>query len=1225
MFCNRCKRKFGLRQLKNEEPKVNRFLFSVIFVLGAIEGLQSQQTVPSVRLHWQQACGVHLPQYAISSDSHWIVVGCSSSIRIWDFETGREVRRFPSQGLLREMIKTVAFTKDGRGVLSGSFEGKIHLWDVESGKIIQEFGPQESKNKNDADEVQAIAASPDGNWIIAGIGKTARLYDRKTGREARRFEGHSSYVNSADFSPDGRLVITASSDGTARVWDFASGRELHRFGVDGEDGLDSVMLSTNGLRILTHTYSGDARLWDVRSGREIRRFAGRKCIALSADGQRVLAGGPDDRIHLLDAATGRELRVFEVHFRYEPHWVAFLADDKRIMAGDQVGTYRIWDEATYQEVGAHDEPELGSSSPSNRFVSPDARFVLSATSNAFFLADFSEKSLSSSGTVLSAVFSEDSRWAAISPSPTAVWDLTTGKIRHLPASAAFYRAAFSPDDKLLATTGAHDKVVHLWEIETAREIMQLVGHSESVFSLAFSPDGRFIVTGSADETVRVWDATTGKQVRSIHTSSAVDELAVSPNGKLVATSGRGVPRNAWEALTGASPHGWVTLWELSTGKELFKLTGHEGSIQSIRFSPDGHSVLTGSEDLTARLWDLQSGKEIRRFGGHTGWITSVAFTPDGHTIVTSGSLLKFWDVGTGREWATMDLLMDGGWVIVDPEGRYDASEPGNVPGLHFVVGDDVIELNQLKQRFYTPGLLTRILRGEELSKIDGSLRDVELVPALEVRPPAPGSTTAVAQLTNRGGGIGKVIVRVNGRELIGVTRGQSIDANSKSAQLTLDLSGATLAADGKNVIEVFAENRSGLIRSRGFVVPWEKKPATESAVNLYAVVVGISDYDNSAMNLRYSAKDANDFSHALELAGNRLFGQEHTHITVLASGSAIEPTKQNIRDAFEDIGKRSRSNDVLVVYFAGHGAAARTEGDHYFYFTKEARSADVDRDAGMRATSTISSTELRDWLERQNMPLKQVLILDTCAAGAAFGDMVKLADRRELSPDQVRAIELLKDSTGSWILMGSAADAVSYEANRYAQGLLTYGLLQGMKGAALDGDQVEVSRLFGFAQRQVEDLARGIGGLQRPILSAPKGQTFPIGLLTIEDRKQIHLATAKAELLRARVLDENDLDALNLEPALRTELRTASLPVTRGNEPREPKIVYLDSVVDEVPDALIPQVRYVVANNRVKARLRLLQNGKPIAERNIEIESKEASVLSKELVTNIIAASGNLP
>ncbi|MGD0109797.1 MAG: caspase family protein, partial [Rhodopila sp.] len=542
---------------------------------------------------------------------------------------------------------------------------------------------------------------------------------------------------------------------------------------------------------------------------------------------------------------------------------------------------------------------------------------------------------------------------------------------------------------------------------------------------------------------------------------------------------------------------------------------------------------------------------------------------------------------------------------------------------HFVAGLDVIELGQLKQRFYTPGLLARIGRGEKLPEIAGSLRDIKLVPGVEVHPPAPGSMEATVRLTNRTGGIGKVIVKVNGRELPSATRGVTPGPNAPSAELKLNLAGATLSPTGKNVIEVFAENGDGVIRSRGVIAAWEREPAKPTQPKLFAIVAGVSTYDEASLNLRYSAKDAVDFGHALELAARGLFGKERTNVTVLASGSTLEPTKENIRQAFSRVAKEAQASDLLVVYFAGHGAAASNERDQYYYFTKEARSTDIDRDAGLRAVSAVSSAELKQWLSQTNMPLKQVVILDTCAAGAAFGDMVKLADRRELSPDQIRAIELLKDSTGSWILMGSAADAVSYEANRYAQGLLTYALLEGMQGAALEEDRVEVSKLFGFAQRQVEDLAKGIGGIQRPVLSAPKGQTFPIGLLNEEDRRQIHLATLKPQLLRARAQDRMTfVDSLNLLPALRAGLRAASLPVMRGAQQQEPALVYLDSVVDEIPDALIPQVLYEPGQGTIKFSIRLLRGNTPVVERNVELPTGSMETLGQALVAEIITASG---
>jgi hypothetical protein len=583
---------------------------------------------------------------------------------------------------------------------------------------------------------------------------------------------------------------------------------------------------------------------------------------------------------------------------------------------------------------------------------------------------------------------------------------------------------------------------------------------------------------------------------------------------------------------------------------------------------------------------------------------------------------RLWNFDEGRRpLASLVSDREGGWTVIDPDGRFDASDPDNTPNLHFVAGNDVIELSQLKQRFYTPGLLGRIWRGEKLPEIATSLKNIGLVPELGAVAPPADSMIATIRLINRGGGIGKVIVKVNGREVPDATRGKTADPNAASAEIKVDLSAATLSPTGSNLIEVFAENGDGLIRSRGISVEWRRKPANSEPPKLFAIVAGSSTYDNDRLNLRYPAKDAIHIGNALRLGAEGLFGKDGTHVTILASGVEWEPTKNNIRKAFAEVAKEAHSGDVLVVYLSGHGAASPNEHDQYYYLTKEARSSidDILRDARLRDVSTISSAELKQWLSRKNMPLKQVIMLDTCAAGAAFTEMVKLAERRELSPDQIRALELLKDATGSWILMGSAADAVSYEASRYAQGLLTYSLLLGMQGAALDGENVEVSKLFGFAQRQVEDLAKGIGGIQRPVISAPKGQTFPIGLLREQDRKQIHVATVKPELLRARALDKTTyLDPLQLEPGLRAALREASVSVTRGSEGAEPAIVYLDSVVDEVPEAVTPQVLYSLSGETVRFQIRLLQEGKLVLEQAFETHKAEPSELAKMLLKRIV-------
>jgi hypothetical protein len=236
--------------------------------------------------------------------------------------------------------------------------------------------------------------------------------------------------------------------------------------------------------------------------------------------------------------------------------------------------------------------------------------------------------------------------------------------------------------------------------------------------------------------------------------------------------------------------------------------------------------------------------------------------------------------------------------------------------------------------------------------------------------------------------------------------------------------------------------------------------------------------------------------------------------------------------------------------------------------------------------------------------LKVVIILDTCAAGAAASELVQLGDMRRISGDQVRALALLKDATGSFILMGSAADKVTYEASRYGQGLLTYALLQGMRGEALvQGGQLRVAEWFGYAVNKVQELASEIGAVQQPRLSVPTGSNFPIALLTDEDRRAIPLAVPKPQVLQPLVVDGQLADPLKLAAALRARMRDLGEP---GTASIAGPIVYLDNLTDGVPGALMPRVQYESSNGTTRATLVFLRDGKPIDRRTVVVPSDAA-------------------
>ena len=630
--------------------------------------------------------------------------------------------------------------------------------------------------------------------------------------------------------------------------------------------------------------------------------------------------------------------------------------------------------------------------------------------------------------------------------------------------------------------------------------------------------------------------------------------------------------------------GTARLWNVATGEEVRQIKGWIGNVNSVGISPDGKLAVTGGIDLTARMWDLTTGKEIRRLVGHTNAIKSVSFSPDGRFLISASldGTARLWDAPTGRELATIVSFGDGSWAVTDPEGRYDASDPGSALGMYWVAGDAVIDLGQLKQRFYTPGLLARVVGGGTTPNV-ATIQNIPIPPEVEPASISPGALSLPLTITNRGGGIGRVVVRVNGREIPSSIEANSIDAAAKQAHVTVHLDQAVAQPDGANRVEINAFDKEDLVSSRGVSVEW-KTEKVETVARFYAIVAGASEFANPSLNLSFAAKDAQAMAQALKVAAEGLFGSDKTDVRLFETGTARPPTKANLSRAFAEIAAKAKPADVFVVYLAGHGVTVRGVADRYFYLTSDARSTELPvNDKAALDLMSVSSEELRAWSWRVPA-LKQVIILDTCAAGAATSDLLQLAARRELTPDQRRALELLKDATGSHILMGAAADAVSYETSRYGEGLLTYALLSGLRGPALDeAGRVDVRRLFDYAQRSVQDLARGIGGIQRPEVSSPQGSSFPIGLLTEAARRAIPLANAKQQLLRIRCQDANDLDSLGLEPALRAALREASTPRSRGSAAAEPSIVYLDNVVDEVPDALVPQIRYSVEGASLKS------------------------------------------
>jgi len=194
--------------------------------------------------------------------------------------------------------------------------------------------------------------------------------------------------------------------------------------------------------------------------------------------------------------------------------------------------------------------------------------------------------------------------------------------------------AFSPDG-IMVLTGSYDKTARLWNAATGEHIRTFSGDTWGVWSAVFSPDGTKVLTGSSDDTAKLWNASTGSVIRTLtgHTAT-VYSVAYSPDGTTV--------------LTGSQDK-TARLWNAATGEHIRTFSGHTQGVNSVAFSPDGTTVLTGSQDKTARLWNAATGEHIRTFSGHANWVYSAVFSPDGTKVLTGSgdNTAKLWDAATG--------------------------------------------------------------------------------------------------------------------------------------------------------------------------------------------------------------------------------------------------------------------------------------------------------------------------------------------------------------------------------------------------------------------------------------------------------------------------------------------------------------------------------------------------------------------------------------------------
>jgi WD40 repeat protein/tRNA A-37 threonylcarbamoyl transferase component Bud32/tetratricopeptide (TPR) repeat protein len=534
------------------------------------------------------------------------VAWAPGNLKILDIVRRKEIAEFHGH---KGQVHRAAFSPDGKRLASAGDDGTVRIWDASTGREFLSL-------RGHAGRVNAASFSPDGKRLASACweDETGRVWDAVAGTQLLILRGHRWRVHDVAYSPDGRTLATAGADGKLRTWDAASGRELYQF--TGHTGpVLKVAFSPCGHYLASAATDRTVKLWSVSGHNALWTYKGHSdsvyAVAFSPDGKTIVSGSADGTAKVWDPLVDPDGFEFSAHAKSVSH-AAFSGDGSRLVTGGADGLVRVWD------VGAPRKPCL-----------PSLALTLRGHTGLVQHVAFSPD-----GTLIASKSTEDKL--------VKVWDAATGRQRHTFPTAGG-DVCFSPDGKCIAFCGREGKG-EVRDLRTGAVVFEVGGRRGLESRLAFSADGKCLVTcsgkvnldprqrpGTGTGHVTVWD-TEGREVVSFRIP-VPSTVALSPDGRRLAAP-----------LMASSV---VTIWDVLSGKQLFKLEGHTSYVMAVAYSPDGSRLATAGADGAVKLWDSSSGQEVFSVPNDQVAVHGIAFSPDGRRLAVAKNQgrVVLWEVG----------------------------------------------------------------------------------------------------------------------------------------------------------------------------------------------------------------------------------------------------------------------------------------------------------------------------------------------------------------------------------------------------------------------------------------------------------------------------------------------------------------------------------------------------------------------------------------------------
>jgi WD40 repeat protein len=982
----------------------------------------------------------------VGTDTRIVGKLSDATISIWDVEKGNEL------SVVKGAFGDFAFTPEGK-IISGSTEGLLKLWDPETGLKVADLGAIGKLSS------LHVEVSPDGRWLVC-IGKSGAIEIRRLpdGVVLHSLTNENMGETFA-LSPDGTLLAWSPRGQRLEVLETRKWTQKFLF-----KNLGSVAFSTNSQWLVSSDPLMVAegvqprfKVWDLTTGNLLDNTisaAGHVTTFSFGRGEVFATGNEDGEIVVWSSPVGERMRSFKPGS--SGVGVHAVRDDSRVFAtGSSDGNIVLW------------SPDLG-----------QPRGALSSGLQAVESLAFG-----SEGKFLAA--SGGSLWTMLSLNhpPVSVVDARTGQKLYSLAAEGISALAVNNKRETLAVTGRLG--VEQRALSSGQLVDTFQGHTKFVMSAAYSPNGRLLVSGGSDGRAIVWDLESkkSKHVFSSTPDNLVLALAFSPDSKVLAS--------------GANEK--VVVWDVERGSEIFRLEGHSEWVSALAFSASGQVLASGGWDRTIKIWDVATRKPLRTLTGHIDTVRAISFLSESMLLSSSDDgTSKIWDFKTGDLVATLLSFGNKDWLVVTPEGLFDGTADA-MPSVAWRDGgvEKVVPLDTFYNDFFYPDLLASIFAGERPKpRIDVST--TLHFPALRIL-----AQQGYAHIQQR-----------DGRTYLCLAQQA---AGSPTANFKVIARGVT----STDLTSAFTIDQNDLLCTYRKELPTEKGPyelvgvsdgwkprssAGEQIIKsnvknstLHVFTVGVNNYQkNSAYApLRLSVADANAIS---DFFAKQVDSPEKPFAKVRVwTGLRDEhATKNAIREQLADMAKEVQEDDVVLLFFSGHGRVPPGQSMFYYipYFPAQAQFSTLDeREVGLNTAMLAEAL--------RKMPARRVvLIVDACQSGGAIESLAKIGEVKvELEKRRAALSKARQTDSGSEVGFYLLAAATPLQEaleprpdtvptnRRY--GLLTTAILEELRAGTAAGDELWIRELLSRISQRLPQLARERQSIQTPFPFA-LGADFPI-------------------------------------------------------------------------------------------------------------------------------------